>query len=171
MLKRHYPPRVAILCTLIAMLLPWGSIVHAEPASPQAFQSGGLAQILASRKGRPFLLSLWSTECPPCMKELDLMAKVRRKHPEFDVVMVSTDDDALGPQAQAMLEKHGLEGVESWIFAGANGQRLRFEIDPKWYGELPRSYFYDASHERLGISGALKPEQLEAWLKRIKAQP
>jgi len=42
--------------------------------------------------------------------------------------------------------------------------KLRFYIDPGWYGELPRSYFYDAAQQRSGHSGALTRAQLQDWL-------
>jgi hypothetical protein len=42
-----------------------------------------------------------------------------------------------------------------------------FEIDPKWYGELPRTYFLDAAHQRTGVSGVLSKEDYETMFTRI----
>ena len=47
--------------------------------------------------------------------------------------------------------------------------KLRYGIDPSWFGELPRSYFYDAAHNRLPHSGALNEDHIEAWLAAVKA--
>ena len=38
---------------------------------------------------------------------------------------------------------YGLGKVEQWVFADPMPERLRFEIDRRWYGELPRTHFYD----------------------------
>jgi thiol-disulfide isomerase/thioredoxin len=132
------------------------------------FKAGSLQAITAARAGKPFLLLLWSLDCPSCLKEMDGLAASVAKHPELDLVLVSTDEDSYGKEAEAALHKHGLQSVESWIFADANAQRLRYEIDPAWFGELPRSYFYDASHQRLPQSGVLSVESIEAWLAAVK---
>ncbi|RLA17894.1 MAG: TlpA family protein disulfide reductase, partial [Gammaproteobacteria bacterium] len=64
------------------------------------------------------------------------------------------------------LKKHGLGGIESWAFADPNVARLRYEIDPRWYGTLPRSYFFDSAHQRSATTGTLEKEQVEDWLKQ-----
>lgn len=94
-----------------------------------------------------------------------MLAKLRKEYPDFSVVLVATDDVARSAEAQAFLLERGLAQVDSWIFAEPNPQRLRYEIDSGWYGELPRSYFYDAKHGRLGVSGALKAKQIRAWMQ------
>lgn len=152
---------------LIAGLSFWmGS--YAAQLEPRPFVPGSLSKILAARQGRPFLLILWSLDCPPCRRELDLLAKTRREHPRLDLVLIATDNIASAKEVHAILIKHGLGNIESWIFASPHAQRLRYEIDPKWYGELPRGYFYDHAHDRIGISGALKAEHLKAWLENLQ---
>jgi hypothetical protein len=136
----------------------------------QQFVPGSLKQILAARSGQPLLLVLWSVDCPPCVSELSVLARVRREHPGMEIVFVATDDVSRAHEAQDMLAKHGLGHYDSWIFADPNAQRLRFEIDPQWYGELPRSYFYDHAHQRVGFSGKLRDEHLKQWATLIKAQ-
>lgn len=135
-------------------------------SAPLPFESGSLQKILDSRVGKPFLLVMWSLECPPCRKEMDLLAEMRRQHPRLDVVFVSTDGSELADRVEMAVERHGLEEAESWLFAGP-AQRLRYEIDPGWYGEMPRSYFYDANHERAAVSGALEESQIQAWLEYV----
>ncbi|ADJ29543.1 TlpA family protein disulfide reductase [Nitrosococcus watsonii] len=134
--------------------------------APLPFESGSLEKILDSRADKPFLLVMWSLECPPCRKEMDLLAEMRRQHPKLDVVLVSTDEMERADQVAAAVKGHGLEKTESWLFAGP-AQRLRYEIDPGWYGEMPRSYFYDANHERVAVSGALEEAQIQAWLEHV----
>jgi len=132
------------------------------------FKPTSLAEITAARSGKPFVLLLWSLDCPSCIKEMAGLAAILAKQPDLNWVLVSTDEESYAQEAEAMLRKHGLQGVESWIFADANAQRLRYAIDPAWFGELPRSYFYDASHQRLPHSGVLRSEQIEAWRAALK---
>lgn len=113
------------------------------------------------------MLIFWSVDCSTCLKELGLLSKTVRDNPNLDVVMISTDDGAIGDQAQEILDKHQLNDIESWIFAQTNDPRLRFEIDSAWFGELPRTYFYTADHNRMALSGALQPKHVEAWVKAI----
>lgn len=69
--------------------------------------------------------------------------------------MLSTDDISSTPKIIQILEKNELTKIENWIYAEDNTQKLQYEIDSSWYGELPRTYFFDKSHDRVGISGVL----------------
>lgn len=166
MKKRSYPLTQGFL--LIALCLTGAAIAQAADA-PKAYHSGGLAQIAKTYQGKPFVAVLWSLECSVCMKELDLLAKVLREHPGMNMVLISTDEASNGGEVSAVLEMHGLAKAESWIFAEDDAQRLRYEIDPSWYGELPRSYFYDAAHKRVSISGAVDALHFDAWLAAGKS--
>lgn len=161
-------PKSPRLTVLALTLLGWPGFVSADELAPRPFRSGSLTAITAAREGKPFVLNLWSIDCPPCRAELALLAKLVREHPTFDLVLIAADDPADAGAAQALLAERGLSGVESWIFGEADPQRLRYEIDPAWYGELPRSYFYGPKHERIAVSGVLKEKQLSAWLAAIE---
>lgn len=146
------------------LVLLTGAAVAAT--GPIAFNSGSLQKILDAHAGESFVLVLWSLHCIPCREEMDLLAAMRDEHPELDLVFVSTDGMGRADQIMTVLAHHGLEDAESWAFAGPV-QRLRYQIDPNWYGVLPRSYFYDASHTRFAVSGALEREQVLAWLEYL----
>jgi len=153
--------REMALLLLAALAAP----AAAASAPFRAFRPGSFAELLAARRGEPFLLVLWSVTCAPCRREFELLRAMQDAHPRLPLVLVSTDDIGDSDVAARMLAEAGLEGVESWIFAG-DPQRLRYEIDPAWYGEMPRAYFYDAGHRREGVSGSLAREQIERWLAR-----
>lgn len=150
---------------LAAVLL--ATAARADPA-PRPFTAGSLAEVAQARTGKPFLLLLWSLDCASCIKEMDGLADTLAQHPELNLVIVATDDIADADRVDALLQKHRLGAVESWMFADANAQKLRHAIDPTWLGELPRSYFYDANHQRKGQSGMVKPEQILTWLASLK---
>jgi len=136
-------------------------------SEPRLFEPDSLKKIENVHDGQPFLLVMWSLDCPPCREELNLLSEITKRHREFQLVLVSTDTAESSEQLAAVLESHQLHKTESWVFSGAGAERLRYEIDPDWYGEIPRSYFYDRNHQRIALSGALKKEQIEAWLKSL----
>ena len=104
------------------------------------------------------------------MRELGLLKDIRQKYKNPDFVLISTDNISLQSDIRQVLESQGLDDIESWAFADGNAQRLRYEIDPKWYGEIPRTYFYDAEHNRASLSGALTAQHIEAWLTAVSAK-
>ncbi len=154
--------RSVLLPLLAVLLLPSTS---AAAGGPQPFHPDSLDQIVESREGRPFLLVLWSVTCPPCIKELGLLEQARADHPDLDVVLISTDGPDGRAEAQEILEHFELGDTDNWIFSDGPAVRLRHRIDPDWFGELPRTYFYDADHRRESHSGALPPDRLAAWIE------
>ena len=89
---------------------------------------------------------------------MPLLHDLAKSRPEINIVMLSADDASATGLVQTVLARNELTNLEHWIFAEENAQKLRYEIDPKWYGELPRTYFINKNHERHGISGALSKE-------------
>jgi len=124
-------------------------------ANSRDFVQGSYAQILEAHKGHSFFVSLWSIDCPPCREELPEMAAYFSKHPEISLVLISTDGKDLAEEVERVLQQNGLAGKESWIFAEAFVERLRYEVDSTWYGELPTSYFYSPGQTRQRIRGRI----------------
>lgn len=136
----------------------------ATEADIRPFTAETLDDIQAEYEDRPFLLALWSVDCPPCMAELDMLGRLRDEHPGLPLVLVSTDPIEQRDDAEDFLLDYGLADMRSWMFADPFAERLRFTIDPQWYGELPRSYHYDAAHQAEAHSGMLTEEQVREWL-------
>lgn len=167
------PRRVAIAPSLASSLALLLALLALAPAANAAgfrpFASGSFAKLVAARDEKPFLLVLWSVTCVPCRQEFELLAELRKAHPGLPLVLVSTDDIADQAIAAKVLTKYGLQREESWIFDG-EAQRLRYEIDPAWYGEMPRAYFYDAAHRREAVSGSLDRARIEDWIRKTKTE-
>ena len=130
------------------------------------FVSGSFSQILEQRKEKTFLLVLWSLDCPSCYKELEMLGKFNRQHTELDIVLVSTDITATQDELKTILTRYKLNNFESWVFSGDSDERLRYEIDRSWYGELPRSYIFKASGKNHVVSGLLSEDKLKLWMKQ-----
>jgi len=162
------------ICLIILNILP----VHAAQQT-QPLQRGSYQKILATHAGKPFIVALWSISCTHCGVDLEIFGRLANKHPEFRLVLISTDAPEQEASIVAMLNKYHLGHfeiesahlkrvgkIESWVFADSYTERLRFEIDPQWYGELPRTYFIDAKGRATGISGVLDEAKTEQWVQR-----
>lgn len=136
-------------------------------AAPSAFVSGSYQQILAANANRPFMLVVWSINCPSCLKDMELLSNIHKGKPELKMIMLAADEPSATEQIQQILEKNQLSGIENWAYADDNTEKLQFEIDPKWYGELPRTYFFDKAHQRTGVSGVLSKEDYDAMFAKI----
>ena len=130
------------------------------------FVSGSFTEIIESQQKKPFILVLWSLDCPSCFKELEMIGRISPQHSEVNIILVSTDIEANMSELNAVLKKYKLNNIESWVFSGDSDERLRFEIDRTWYGELPRSYLFKEKEKKQVVSGILSQEILLSWLNR-----
>lgn len=149
---------------LVLMLAFMNTAGAAEIVRP--FKEGSLGQVLAPREGKPFILVLWSLECQYCPTELKMLSELKRSHPKLDVVLIATDTPADTPQLVSRAKSYGMAKTEQWVFAEDMPERLRLEIDNRWYGEVPRTYFYDRKHQREVKTGLINKEFVEGWLAR-----
>ncbi|MDO8812080.1 MAG: TlpA disulfide reductase family protein [Gallionella sp.] len=129
------------------------------------FVRGSYQQIVSARQGKPFIINFWSLSCSYCKVELAMLKKLARKYPKLDLVLVSTDTPEDEKMVSATLAKISLGKTETWLFADGYADRLRFEIDKRWQGELPRTYFFSANSEVKAISGKLEQKEVERWVK------
>ena len=161
-IKLHFRLVPIIRAAVLAVSLYAGLPAVAEDHF-QAFTADSFAEIKAHFNGKEFLLGLWSVDCPPCLVELDMMGKLLKKNPDLPFVLVSTDPIDQREFAVDFLEEFDLDGIESWMFADSFSERLRYTIDPNWFGELPRSY---GQHHRHSHSGIMTRELLNEWFSR-----
>lgn len=85
-------------------------------------------------------------------------------HSAIDVVTISADLVPDLPGAtRSMLEKSGLGSAENWIFSDGFVERLRFEIDPRWQGDIPRSMLISSEGTITTIEGSAEMADLEKW--------
>ena len=149
------------------------TLISATPTLAQekfikTFNPGSYQQILRENAAQPFVLAIWSVDCPSCIKDMNVLSEIRRNHPDLKIILLSTDEPSATSEVKTILARHALNDLDNWVFGSDDAQKLRYEIDPSWYGELPRTYFYSSSHNRVGKSGALKIEEFEAQIAKIK---
>lgn len=152
---------------LVLMLI--FSTVANSVESMHSFIPGSMERILSAREGKPFVLVFWNLDCQYCPTELKMLSKLKRQYTDkLDIILVATDtlDDA--PLLISRAKSYGIHEEEQWVFSSSVPERLRFEVDKRWYGEVPRTHFYDRAHKRIVKTGLVDQKFIESWLARNK---
>lgn len=156
---------------MAALLLCLGTAGALAAQQTQAYVHGSQQAILAAHQGQPFILALWSLDCTHCRDDLEILGKLQARYPELKVVLLATDTPDREAELQSVVKHYALQQAESWVFADSYTERLRHQIDPEWYGELPRTYFFAADGKAIALSGKIKLEETERWVKQHVGQP
>jgi len=151
---------IQVTALTLCMLTHVNVMAQDSPGNISAFGNSSFAELKTELSGQPFVVSLWSVDCLPCRVELEMLGELKKQNPSFPLVLISTDSIEQREEAIYILEEHALDAIDSWMFADAFVERLRFSIDPSWHGELPRSYFYAKDHSFTAHSGILTREKL-----------
>ncbi len=153
------------LAILLALLLGLASLTGAEAAGPLSFERGSWAKLRAAHAGEPTVVHLWGLTCGPCLVELPQWGKLQAERSDLKLVLIAADPLPQEPdRVAATLAKAGLGGSESWSFTDRFYERLRYEIDPAWAGELPRTVMIDADGKTTVLPGVADLAQVRAWL-------
>ncbi len=157
-----------IIQCLLSLLLCLSCACSSAAQIAKHFVRGSYQEIVSAHAGKPFVISLWSLDCTYCLEDMVLFGKLSKKYHDLDLVLISTDTPEQMKEIARTLQKYPLRKAESWVFADSFVERLRFEVDTQWYGELPRTYFYDARGHSLALSGKLDYTQIEQWIRGSK---
>lgn len=115
---------------------------------------------------QPLIISFWSIDCPYCIEDLKKLGKVLTKNTSVKLITVCVDGKESAKKAERILSQANLPQHEQYQYAEVDEDRLRYSIDPNWYGELPRTYFYDATHQVTPLSGKISKAFLDKWFKK-----
>ncbi|MET0962138.1 MAG: hypothetical protein ABWY05_04870 [Noviherbaspirillum sp.] len=130
----------------------------------RSFGPESFGEIAAGGKGKPQVVMVWSLDCSYCEPSFAALAKAQRGG--LKVVTIATDS-ADDEDAVALIEKKlasaGLQ-AQTWAFGPAPAEQLRHAIDPKWRGEMPRSYWFDGKGQVRAYSGLITPERIATML-------
>lgn len=130
----------------------------------RAFGTTSFEMIRRANAGRPHVVAFWSVACAPCLEEMAVWRELRRRRPDVQLALVSTDGLPEAAAVEARLAELGPAGAQGWIFADERVERLRHSIDRGWRGELPRTYLFDARGEPEPVTGRVEMSFLERWL-------
>ncbi|MBS0539019.1 MAG: TlpA family protein disulfide reductase [Proteobacteria bacterium] len=156
----------ALVSALIAALL---LAAPAQAAGPQSFERGSWTKLRAAHAGKPTVIHFWGLTCGPCLAEMPKWGKLLAERPDIDLVLIAADPvpQSLDDVAATVARNH-LERAESWSFTDRFFEKLRYEIDPRWAGELPRTLLIDAAGNIVAMNGVADLAKVRTWLDQQK---
>ena len=160
--------RLILLALALLLGLAASGAVRAETLS---FERGSWEKLRARHAGQPTVIHFWGLTCAPCLVELPAWGRLRAERPDLRLVLLAADPLPQDPQRlDATLARAGLADSESWGFTDRFYERLRYEIDPAWAGELPRTVMIDRDGKATILPGVADLAQVRAWLDAQSAQ-
>jgi len=145
------------------------SISPAIAADLQPFGRGSWQDLRETHAGTPKVVHMWGLTCAPCLVEMPHWGALLREHDGFKLVMIAADPVAQDPaRLTATLDAAGLTDADNWVFADDFGDRLRYEIDPRWRGELPRTLLIDGNGAVTTLPGVVDMKIITDWIAAQK---
>jgi len=145
---------------LMASILIFSS--SASAVDLQSFEIDSFEQIVNAKNKQDHLVILWSFDCPPCIKELQKISDLHQQYPDYQLTLINTDSVDEQVRVKKLIQQYNLAGLDNWGFANIDEEKLRFDIDPRWFGDLPRSYFFPLEGKVKRLRGALTSAELLA---------
>ncbi|WP_245434592.1 TlpA family protein disulfide reductase [Methylocystis rosea] len=160
--------RMRLMSFAVVIALLAGGGAFAMDFKP--YGRGAFGQLTKAHAGRPLIVHFWSVTCPPCLVELPQWAKIAAEKKGSDIVFVNTDSDDDRARAEARIEKAGLSGADHYGFADDFVEKLYFEADSAWRGELPFTALVAPDGGVVTVTGAVDDPLIVDWLKKHVAK-
>jgi len=151
----------------VAEQAAWGQAAWGQAASGQEiapYARGSFDSIRKAHAGRPLVVHFWSVTCSICVAELADWGRLARETPGVDFVFVNADPENDRRRAEVRMEKAGIRQAANFAFADRFVERLYFEVDRHWEGELPFTALVAANGGTQTVIGALDETQIKSWL-------
>jgi thiol-disulfide isomerase/thioredoxin len=173
--SRRLRLRRPLLAGMAAGMLAWtafgGMLLMLQRSAPplpgfELASLEGKPTTLAALSGRPIVLNLWATWCPPCRREMPVLEEAQGRYPGVSFVLVNQGEDRitireyldgqglvldhvlLDPHSRAMLETN-TRGLPTTLFFDAGGRLVDTHM-----GELTRASLADTLRRRFGVAVA-----------------
>jgi len=146
--------------------VPPSSRLGRKPAAPELTvpalvlpRLGGGQVALADLVGRPLVINLWASWCPPCRREMPLLARAALEHRQAVFLFVDQGEDA--ETVRRFLDEQGL--VLEWVLLDQKSELGRaFRTSG-----IPFTFFFDAEgHLVARHPGELFPQALDRYLSQ-----
>ncbi len=119
-----------------------------------------LTELIADR-GKPMVVNLWATWCPPCQREMPVLEAAQQEESEILFAFVNQGEDTA--QVQGYLDEHGLELDNVFM-----DPHQRFG-DVMGIGGVPATFYYDAEGNLVDAhTGEVSRASLERGLERLR---
>ncbi len=152
---------IAAIAIIAIILIATKKTVPADFEHTQFETISGKSLSLSDFAGEAMVINLWATWCPPCRRELPLLAKTAQEIPDINFIFAEQRDAA--NNVKSYMSRSGLK-IENLVldFDGKFGDK---------YGgnSLPMTIFIDNTGKIAAIhNGLINESQLMANLDKIR---
>lgn len=162
-LKLNLALASAFFLTAGAQAIPIAAAVNVKTVD-----AAGLKKAIAAHKGHVVVVNFWATWCGPCVAEFPALVRMSNADKRKGLVFLAVSADApkdLNAKVKPFLAKQG-GAFPSYLEHSADPQTFINAFDPKWQGDLPRTFIYD---KRGHLAKELAGEQTAATLAKAVA--
>ena len=171
--RRHPPLRRALSTSALAGVLAWAGAtlaIHAgQPANVplpalalQRLEGGAVD--LSQFKGRPLVVNLWATWCPPCRREMPALGAAQAANPDVAFVFVNVGEDAA--TVRRYLDRAGVAPQNVLLDGGRTAARALNALG------YPTTLFYDRRGMLAGRHmGELSRAAVDEQLSKLRDAP
>lgn len=133
----------------------------ALPAVPLTTLTGESADLTRLAAGKPMVINLWASWCPPCRREMPVLAAAQKNETEVQFIFINQGEQA--DTATQFLRSRELDLANVLLDPGA---RFGHEVGS---GALPTTLFYDgAGHMQDSHLGELSAATLANKLNQLR---
>ncbi len=165
---RRAPLRKSLALGALAGVLVWGAItgvlgMTGRPTLPTVALTtmAGAPTTLASMAGKPIVVNLWASWCPPCLREMPVLAAAQQQEKGINFVFVNQGEHAATAARYLDAAPFTLDHV--WLDPGATLGRVISSMG------LPMTLFYDATGHLVDTHlGALSTASLASKLMLLR---
>ena len=169
-LLRSRAIRKPLAAGIAAGVLAWGvataaadssGAVQTMPAISLANVSGGV-EPLSGGDGKPTIVNLWATWCPPCQAEMPVLAQAQSENPGIHLVFVNQGETR--QNVAEYVEAHGMRLQHSLLDPSLQVARAVGAVG------YPTTLFYDANGRLLDVHlGSFSKATLQLAMEKFYA--
>lgn len=160
------------LLSTVAMLAAFAitstQAIASSPSSTVNVTPAGAAtikQAIESQRGHVVVVNFWATWCDPCVAEFPDLVKFSRDYAKQGVVVYAVSADMrkdIDTKVKPFLaSKHAT--FRQFLQVSTDPEDFINAFDPKWQGDLPRTFVYDKSGKLITeLSGAHTEKEFAA---------
>ena len=154
---------------LILLLSTTLSLSSASAQKVQYIRVPDLEKILKNPENKLFVLNLWATWCPPCVKEMPAFEKTAAQYGTENVrfVMVSLDfPSQVEKQLIPFLKKNNIT-LDVAVMMDTDYDSWISKVDEKWQGNIPATLFFNNHRQtRYFHTGELTESELKTLISK-----
>jgi hypothetical protein len=100
------------------------------------------------------------------MKEFTFLSDVLAQFEGMKLITISTDPFLSSDFIQNLHQTNNLMNAETWVFSDRVREKLYFDVDKKWRGELPFMLLVNDKNQVTKHLGIMTQEKLVTWIKQ-----